>query len=155
MQQKITYQAGVSQAWIINDEKYLEYDCGTMQNGKINKSDILAIGLQPPNNVVVTDASQIIHRSLGSKGGLGGILISYKTNNSKKIKNATITFDFGDEGCINFINDLLSESGNLYIGSGTRNELMKKMGISRTKENIIILLVILGVVAFATIMVSL
>jgi hypothetical protein len=151
LQEKIQYRAGVAAAWVVNDDAYIEYDCGPLQKGKILKSSITAFGVQPPDSVTISPAVKDIHRLLGTKGGLGGLLIAYKKDGASKPTLATITLDFGHDSCLSMLEAFINEGGECYLGTGSRGYLMKKMGISRTKENLLIAAVILGIVGFATI----
>lgn len=152
MSKKVEYQAGVSGAWIVNDEDVVEYDCGPMQSARISKTSITALGVMDPGAVVVTHAAESIHRTLGTKGGLGGLLIAYIKDGSTRLKLATITIDFGHAECLELIDELVEELGDRYVGTGTRDQLMKIMGVSRMKENLIIAALILGLLVFGYVM---
>lgn len=151
MTQKIEYRAGTAAAWIVNGPDFIEYDCGPMQHAKIAKSQIVAVGVMDPSAVVLTRHLQSVFEALGTKGALGGVLITYRKHGASKPTLATITVDLGDAECQRFISDIVEEYKQQFVGMGGRGLLMKAMGVSRLKENLLIAAIILGIVGFATI----
>ncbi len=76
---------------MVNDDNVIEYDCGPLQSARILKSSITAVGVMHPGAVVLIRGVESVHRTLGTKGGLGGLLIAYKKEGSQKPTLATIT----------------------------------------------------------------
>ncbi len=150
---RIEYQAGVASCWVENGDEYFEYNCGFLQKRRIKKSIITSVGISDDTHV--TEASHIatsVHEMMGTKGSLLGLLIAYRESKRGPVKLATITLDSGNELCEDLVNDVVEEFKDQFVGKNTRGALMKEMGVSRLNENLLIVLMILALIAFATIM---
>ena len=150
---RIEYRAGAAACWVINEVDYFEYSCGPFQSGRIDKASIAAIGVSDDRHLTrMVGGARSAQRLMGVKDGLGGLIIAYSTPGKSTPKMATVTFDFGLDECQAFVNALIEEFDDRYVGIDTRNGLMKKMGVSRLKENLIIAGVLIAVALFALLM---
>ena len=154
MVEPVTYRAGIARCRVVNAATYFEYDCGPLQARRIEKSWIVAIGISDDRHL--TDnvmGGATMQRWLGVKGGLGGLLIAYREPGAGSVRLATVAFDFGLEACSSFTNAMIEEFRDRYVGTDTRDALLKKMGINRTKENLLIAAILVAVALFAFAMV--
>ena len=151
MSARIEYQAGAATCWVVNAPGIFEYSCGPLQHGRIDKSTITAVGIQDDRQLTrQVRGAAAAQRLMGVQGGLGGLLIAYRVPGKSKPRLATVTFDFGLPECQAFVEALIAEVGDRYVGTATRGALMKKMGVSRLTENLLIvgLFVVIGLVAY-------
>lgn len=147
MPHRYAYRAGIAHCVVTDAPEFIEYDCGPLQSGRIEKAWITAVGIS--DDRYLTDfvaGGAAMQKLLGVKDGLGGLLIAYAPPGATRPRLATITFDFGDEGCRALVAGVTKAVGDRFVGTGTRGELMKRMNVSRTRENLIIAAV-LGLVA--------
>jgi hypothetical protein len=151
MTKRIEYQAGIASAWAVNDDEHIVYDCGVKQSGRIAKATITAVGVTLPEYVTMVDGVSAVHKALGTKGKLGGLLIAYVIDGGAP-QLATITLDFGDDACLVWLKELSAELSDRYVGEGPRGVLMSRMGVSKMRENLIIVALLLLVVGFAMLM---
>ena len=149
--ERIEYRAGVATCWVVNAADYFAYHCGPMQARRIPKAWIVAVGISDDRHLTdYVTGGATMQRLLGVKGGLGGLLIAYRKPGQTANQLATVTFDFGLDECQAFVRALTTEFQDRFVGTDTRDALMKKMQVSRTKENILIaaIMIMVMVVAF-------
>lgn len=141
------YKAGVAQCWVVDAAEHIEYDCGPLQRGRIDKASITAVGISDDRHLTkMVAGGAAIQRATGVKGGLGGLLIAYQEAGESRPRLATITFDFGDPSCQRLVAAVQAEFTDRFLGTNTRDGLMTQMGVSKAKENLVIAAIIGAVV---------